>query len=191
MMRQCSTILNILVMVTFLFTPGMGRSAASEVRQAGLTESGTGLYRTRVTFPNASAPSRLVQLGVVVLSEEAGGALVLAAGDQLATLARLGFKPQGSNELWMLVTANAQVKPWLADELAVTLGGVAGIWAPSQAALLAGEGGVDKPASAETQAALDILHTVLVSLSAEQKAGIQALAGVDDDGDGLSNTEEG
>jgi hypothetical protein len=87
---------------------GSARELAGEVEAL---PASSGLYRTRVAVRQPADWSRLERLGVTVLEQGEDWALVLADEDQLETLARLRFEPQGTDELGMLVTAHAQAKP--------------------------------------------------------------------------------
>lgn len=141
------------------------------------------LFRTRVTVRTLADWARLEKLGVVVLETTANRqppttAVVLADEEQLEALARLRFEPQGTDELGMLVTAHAQAKPWLAASLRTLL---------SQAAAVQKRIEVEGVPSNE---ALADLRAAMRTLTPEQKAGMAALTSVDDDGDGLTNTEE-
>ena len=141
-----------------------GGSARELTGEVGALPSSSGLYRTRVAVRQPADWSRLERLGVTVLEQGKDWALVLVCEDQLETLARLRFEPQGTDELGMLVTAHAQAKPWLAAA-----------WAEVQRSRGAGE-----MASPE----------LLRSLAPALKAALAALSSVDDDADGLTNTEE-
>jgi hypothetical protein len=158
-------------LVTVILIMGMVVPPTGSARElAGVVEalpSSSGLYRTRVAVRQPADWSRLERLGVTVLEQGDDWALVLADEAQLETLARLRFEPQSTDELGMLVTAHAQAKPWLAAVLATLT--------PSPSPYQ-GEG---RPKAG-----------VRVSLTLEQKAGLSALSSVDDDGDGLTNTEE-
>jgi len=151
----------ILIMGMVVPPTGSARELAGEVEALSAS---SGLYRTRVAVRQPADWSRLERLGVTVLEQGEDWALVLADEDQLETLARLRFEPQGTDELGALVTAHAQAKPWLAAA-----------WAEVQRSRGAGE-------MASPQ--------LLRSLAPALKAALSALTSVDDDADGLTNTQE-
>jgi len=93
------------------------REAAPAAPAPAPAASASGLYRTRIRLPHSTSRARLDLLGVVVLREWAGGALILAGPRQLEALARLGFRPRGTDDLGALVRAHARAKPWLARAL--------------------------------------------------------------------------
>jgi len=129
--------------------------------------SSSGLYRTQVAVRQPADWTRLERMGVTVLEQGEDWALVLADEDQLETLARLRFEPQSTDELGMLVTAHAQAKPWLTAVLATLT-----------------------PSPSPYQVEGRPKAGVRVSLTPEQRAGLAALTSVDDDADGLTNTQE-
>ena len=151
----------VLIMGMVVPPGGSARELAGEI---GTLPSSSGLYRTRVAVRQPADWARLERVGVTVLEQGEDWALVLVDEDQLETLARLRFEPQGTDELGMLVTAHAQAKPWLAAS-----------WAEVQRSRGAGE-------TASPQ--------LLRSLAPELKAGLSSLSSVDDDADGLTNTQE-
>ena len=154
----------------------------------------TGLYRSRVALRQPADRARLERLGVVVLAADEGrktedeglpsfvpdrsSVIVLADEEQLEALARLRFQPQGTDELGALVAAHAQAKPWLATSLRPLL---------EQAA--AARSRLEAEAVAAAEAYADV-QALLRALTPEQMAGVTALSSVDDDADGLTNTEE-
>jgi subtilase family serine protease len=140
------------------------RAAAGRVANPSDKAPSSGLYRTQVAVRQPADWARLERLGVTVLERGDDWALVLVDEDQLETLARLRFEPRSTDELGALVAAHAQAKPWLAAA-----------WAGVQRSMGAGE-----------RASPQLLR----SLAPELKAGLAALTSVDDDADGLTNTEE-
>jgi len=138
----------------------------------------SGLYRTRVAVRQPFDWTRLETWGIVVLERGDDWALVLVDEDQLETLARLRFEPQSTDELGMLVAAHAEAKPWLASSLQPLL---------DQAAVAHSR--VEAEGASVTEALAGV-RASLRTLTPEQIAGIAALSSVDDDGDGLSNTQE-
>jgi len=146
-----------------------------------------GPFRTRVTFPNSTARARLDQLDVVVLDEGPDWAQVLADGDQLEALARLRFKPHVSDDLDLLIDAHAQAKSWLAASLQPLLARASAVRELSPEGALLSQPDASASGLAEAKANL---HAAMHALSPEQQAGIAALTSVDDDADGLTNTQE-
>ena len=164
------------VIVGMLVPPG--GSAKEPAGKVKTLPSPSGLYRTRVAVRQPADWARLEKLGVVVLQQGDGWALVLADEDQLEALARLRFEPQGTDELGALVAAHAQAKPWLATSLQ-----------PLLAKAVALER-VGRDAISPYEDTLADLRAAMRGLTAEQKAGLAALSSVDDDADGLTNTQE-
>ena len=92
-------------------TSGQGNKETS--RQGVVAPAPTGLYRTTVTVDSPSRRARLDALGVTVLVDAPGQAVVLADADQLEALARLRFESRGSDDADALVTSHARAKPSL------------------------------------------------------------------------------
>ncbi len=178
----------ILIMGMLVPSGGSARELAGEVEAL---PTSSGLYRTQVTVRTPADWARLEKLGVVVLrtadqqkdadNESAQSAsfwqsaVILADADQLETLARLRFEPQGTDELGMLVTAHAQAKPWLAASLRPLLA----------------ERAADQQKSADRRLDPSVsFRKSAVILTPELKAGLTTLSSVDDDADGLTNTQE-
>jgi hypothetical protein len=92
----------------------------------------------------------------------------------LETLARLRFEPRGTDELGMLVATHALARPWLAASLRPLLErGWAGL--------------TDQPLGQDSES---VNPANPLFLSPEPKAGLSSLSSVDDDADGLTNTQE-
>jgi hypothetical protein len=159
-------------------------------RQGIAAPAASGLYRTTVTVDSPARRARLDALGVVVLREpdpsgfrkpEGSTAVVLADAEQLEALACLRFEPAGSDDLAALTAAAGPEQAWLAASLRPLL---------AQAAA-ANPSGFPKPAgSTQAAEALTSLRAAMHALTPEQMAGIAASISPDDDGDGLTNTEE-
>ena len=145
------------------------------------------LFRTIVFVSTPNQWENLANLGVILLDKGPDSASVLVDSAQLESLSRLGLTPHETSALDELVTATSQEKTWLKTSLQPLL---------SQATRLNEMGTVASsdlrvsldPATVEQ--AIDEFQESLNSLSPEQLAGIEALSTVDDDGDGLTNTEE-
>ncbi|MCX7671698.1 MAG: hypothetical protein N2439_16715, partial [Anaerolineae bacterium] len=134
------------------------------------------LYRTHITLRHPTDRARLEKLGVVVLQEDAptparpltgggseggGQAIVLADADQLEALARLGFRPQATDDADALIAHHAADRPALAAA-----------WGELRQRI-----GTDKRMTA-------------ASLSVYPLSSVAQLSSLDDDGDGLTNTQE-
>ncbi|MBX2998768.1 MAG: hypothetical protein KF893_09690 [Caldilineaceae bacterium] len=143
------------------------------------------LFRTEITVTSPTQWARLDDLGVAILSRHEIGATVLVDYEQLADLARLRYEPRNSEEFGALVTAGAEEKPWLARSLR-SLG--------EQAQTVRAEIGSPLEAMSaqprSTSAALMTLRAAAQSLTVEQRSALSSLPSLDDDGDGLTNTEE-
>ena len=139
----------------------------------------SGLYRTRVTIDQPYDLTRLQDLGIKILEQESSWASVLVSGSQLESLARLGFEPQASNELTLLVSASADVSPWLATSLSAQLDQAIAFTDSVESSQINGSDFDDST-----------LIDIIEGFSIEQLNGIQALPGVDNDADGLTDTQE-
>ncbi|WP_423226410.1 CARDB domain-containing protein [Candidatus Amarolinea aalborgensis] len=141
----------------------------------------SGLYRTQVTLRNPNDRKRLDAEAIVVLSETPDAALVLADDQQLETLARLRLQPADTGEVGGLLRVQGPEKAWLAASLAPLV-------AQGMALQVLVTG---KTASTEAVAgARAALRTTLQALTSEQRAGLAAASSDDEDGDGLTNTQE-
>lgn len=167
--------------------PPATQAQVPAVQAHGSESPGFGPFRTRVTFPNSTSRARLDQLGVVVLDEGPDWALLLADADQLADLARLRFQPRATGDLGLLVEAHAQAKPWLAQSVQPVLARASAVRDLSPAGALLSQ--ADASASALVEAKAD-LRAAMHALTPEQQAGIASLTTIDDDADGLTNTQE-
>jgi hypothetical protein len=168
--------------------------------------STSGLYRTTLTLRNLADWARLEKMGVVVLStgaEEPGSreaqaitsaplsprspaqVVVLADDAQLEALARLGFGPRSSDDLGALVSAQGPEKAWLRMSLQPLLRKAATLQSLQTRMKTA-----DLSAAAAVETARAELRAAMRALTPEQTAGIASLSSVDDDADGLTNTQE-
>jgi hypothetical protein len=122
-------------------------------------------------------------MGVVILESAENSALLLVTAAQLEDLARLRFEPRGTDELGGLAAAHAQSHPWVA----------AGLQPLLQQAQVSQQRLADA-SEGETQT-IGILEAEveksLAAITAEQQAALTSFTSVDDDGDGLTNTQEG
>lgn len=167
---------NICLILSLLIPSGLAQGMKN--LEAGPVAS-SGLFRTRVTIDQPYDLTRLQDLGIKILEQESSWASVLVSEAQLENLARLGFEPQASNELTLLVSASADVSPWLASSLSAQL---------DQAIAFTNslEGSQINTSGVNDSTLIDIIE----EFSIEQLAGIQALPGVDNDADGLTDTQE-
>ena len=122
--RRANLFLSVLVLLSLIIQPvsaaaavPMATSRNSTATPAVPSPAGF-LYRATVTLDNTHDLARLQAAGVLVLGshDEATTptALVLADAEQLAELARLGFRPRGADELRSLVDAQGPARQWLA-----------------------------------------------------------------------------
>ncbi len=181
-------ILNLLLVLSLILP-----SAATATTDTGMgaAESpavfaDSGLYRTRIPVDSPSRWARLAQLNIVILERNEGSALVLVNGEQLETLARLRFQPQASDELNTLLQAQGEGRQWLRTSMGPVLEKGMAVQALRVAAdelNAQAEDAVVATAAAELRAALH-------ALTPEQTAGVASSISPDDDGDGLTNTQE-
>lgn len=155
------------------------------------------LFRATVTLGGSRTLARLEKTGVLVLDTSGSGgaqtAVVLADGDQLADLARLGFRPQAADELGLLVSSQGVEKRWLVESLRPLLAQadmVVQQRAIAKQQAIADVAGAADAAATPDALALQALRTSLQALTPEQVAGTADSVSVDDDADGLTNTEE-
>ena len=164
------------VLIMGMLVPPAG-SARELTGEVGALPSSSSLYRTQVAVRQPADWTRLERVGVTVLEQGDDWALVLVDEAQLETLARLRFEPRGTDELGMLVTAHAQAKPWLAASVRPLLQA----WEEHGLSEL-----TDQPLGRGSESA----NSAHPALTPELKAGLATLTSVDDDADGLTNTEE-
>ncbi len=155
-----------------------------------------------MTLGGSRTLARLEKTGVLVLDTSGSGgaqtAVVLADGDQLADLARLGFRPHAADELGLLVSVQGAEKRWLVESLQPLLAQAAmvvrqrAITEQQATADVAGADDAAAAGAAEVADALAVraLRTSLQALTPEQIAGTADSVSVDDDADGLTNTQE-
>ena len=205
-------IVSLLVLLTLLIQPLSVTAAYTAAEAAGPTvqtahqvdpQKPGFLFRATVTLAGSRDLARLEKTGVLVLrtieGDGAQSALILADGEQLADLARLGFKPRAADELRLLLNAQGREKRWRAESLAPLLAQAdtaAEQWAVAQQQATAEQQAVAETAGAAGAAAtpyalaLQALRTSLRALTPEQIAGTADSVSVDDDADGLTNTQE-
>jgi hypothetical protein len=142
-----------------------------------------------VTLTGSRSLARLEKAGVLMLRapDAVQAALVLADGEQLADLARLGFRPRAVDELRLLVASQGEEKQWLAESFATLFSQAVAV--PEQQAM-AGAPSVAGVTSTPDLASMDSLRAAVHALTPEQSAGTADSVSVDDDADGLTNTQE-
>ena len=165
MSKRISKLINGLVIMALLFSLGAFDAQTVSAWFQNPFEN-TGIYRARLALPNRAAPERLQSLGVLILEQGPDWASVLVDQDQLQTLARLRFQPTGIDDLGTL--AQSAGLDWLAASLNISIQTAANGEQPS----------------AQGTAALKAM------LSPDQQLALSRSPSADDDGDGLSNTEE-
>ncbi|PDV97123.1 CARDB domain-containing protein [Candidatus Chloroploca asiatica] len=144
------------------------------------------LFRTEITVQTPAQWARLETLGVTILAHHDVNAIVLVDYEQLADLARLRFQPTNSTAYGDLLHAGTEQKPWLIGSLRPLSNRVqrTRVAIDSPLAMLSTR---ESPTSPE----LLPLRTAVQQLSPEQRTALSTLPSLDDDGDGLTNTEEG
>jgi hypothetical protein len=174
--RRFASALSLLCLLFVVLTPAL---PPTSVIAKGSTLQGTHqvgrLYRTLVTFRTLADRTRLNTLNITMVRDTAKGALVVVDEAQLETLARLRFQPRTTEALDTLATRGS---PWLRRSLRPLLALAANI-------------ATQRTEGAARAKNLRTLHKAVATLTAEQRAGIAAMSNVDDDGDGLTNIEEG
>ncbi len=191
MKKHFNSTLNILIILSMILPLVVAvpqtQADAADLKPLG----GTGIFRASILIPGPAERARLTQSGIRVLSENGLAVIVLATGDQLALLSKMGFKPSHIDDLNSLVSANAKNNDWLTESLHDTLRSAANLWQQVDTAATNSQLMVaDADRSADAQAALNDLHALLNSFSIEQLAAIETLISPDSDGDGLTDTEE-
>lgn len=169
-------VVNICLIVSLLIPSGLVEGMMN--LEAGPLAS-SGLYRTLVTIDQAYDLTRLNDLNIKILDQGSDWASVLVSDAQLENLARLGFEPQASNEISLLVLANAESNSWLASSLSAQLDQAISFTNSVENAQING-----------IEADDSTLVGIIEGFSVEQLSGIQALPGVDNDADGLTDTQE-
>ncbi len=169
----------ILSAVTPVFAAPIPDAVAADTYAVQTPQAGPDvIYRTRVALKNAAARQRFDRLDLVVLEQGDDWALVLVDEGQLADLARLRFDPSDTESLGGLVATSATTSPWLSASLQSLL---------AQAQAMRGQVAA---AGADGTASADALHAAMASLTREQRAALAEPTSIDDDGDGLTNTQE-
>jgi hypothetical protein len=135
-------------------------------------------FRTRVLLRQSGDLARLEEMQTVVLEANDDSALLLVTAVQLETLARLGFRPNSTDELESLTIAHAEERSWL-------YAGLESLFEEADAIQFNLNANNLNMNNADTE-----FMAILAQINAEQKAALTTLTSIDDDGDGLTNTEE-
>ena len=180
-MKRAVAALLVLLVSLHAVAPAASHSSAQaqsgSPRDNGDAVSSESLFRTHVRPPNAAGGARLEELGVTVLDEEPDAAWVLVDGDQLEALARLRFEPTGTVGVNLLLATNRHTHPHLREALQPLLDRA------SAQEGLAAETGPERAAWADQSGTVSGLTT-------DERAALKALSTADDDGDGLTDTQE-
>jgi hypothetical protein len=157
-------------------------------RAAPLTQTASNMssvFRVQITVPTARDERRLAALGVTDLAPAdemtlayPREAVLLVTGAQMERLARMGMPALVADELGNLAEANFERAAWVAE-------GVQPLLSRSSSAMSAAQAGMTVQAEA-----LAGIQAVMSGLSVDQRMGIASLISVDDDGDGLTDTQE-
>lgn len=180
MKKLLNWVINTCIIVLMIIPSGFSGSLLTSVKAATVPENtNSGMFRTTIQLEQAYDLTRLTKLDVVVLAQDGMRVDLLVTELQLESLSRLGFEPTFTEDLGLLVEANQETSPWLQTALKDKI---------DQASVLVEENRITDEATAEVNdlVVLDLLK----SFSIEQLAGIQALPGVDNDADGLTDTQE-
>jgi hypothetical protein len=184
-MKRISILINVLVITALALASLAPQAYRSATAQSIDPSASSGQLRALLRLPQGNPLPRLSELGVNVLQAQDGTALVLATADQLEKLVRLGFVPLFTDDLGSLVQAHAGEQPWLAESLAPAID-------QSRLDYAAWEASQSSQVTATTSDALPARSYELpaIVLSPEQTAAVTSLTSLDDDGDGLTNTQE-
>lgn len=156
----------------------------TEIAPASQEFDTASLLRTVVQVDNQTMLKRVTDLGVVMLKPPVAPVQfpvklsVLVSGDQLERLVRAGLRPVTADELGLLVSRNGKSESWLGNALSVMMNHAK-----------AAQAQVNSKA-ADAKDLIAELNGELQRLTQETKTAINALTSVDDDADGLTNTQE-
>lgn len=179
MKRVVNIIVNAVLIVSLLlpFNVVNGMVTVAAANYQTLSES-SGLFRTEVDIRQEYDLTRLKEMGLLILSENEDSAVVLVSSSQLETLTRLGFRPRASEDLNILVSANAVTDPWLSLGLQADLN-------RATASFQTAGNSINQAEDVEKE-----LVEIIARFSIDQQNGILALPGVDSDADGLTDTQQ-
>ena len=180
--------INLILILGILFPVGVfgGYERVSARQAVTEMEESTGIFRSRILFSQQTDRAQLDELKIRVLREGEGWALILATGDQLESLARLGLTPQATVELATLVSSNEGTAAWLEKSLQTTMSQTSSLWIQAEK-VRSSEGWIS---AQETQVLFEDMHALVNGLSDVEASGIANLISPDDDADGLTNTQE-
>lgn len=167
--RSLSKWLNILVILSILLPSGAANAFSARTQPQAPVDSA--IFRTTIKVDGAARWKRLEQLQIKILAEGTDWAEVLVTAPQLETLARLRFEPSRTDGVDSLIKTAVRKTPKLALEFNGLL---------AQA---------DQVAASESDRET-ALKAAIAGLDVEQANALATLAAVDDDADGLTNTQE-
>lgn len=181
MKKLINCMVNVCIIVSMIIPMGFSGNSQTNVKSASnIPETTpTGLFRTTIQLGQAYDLTRLSKLDVIVLAQEGNQVDLLVTELQLESLSRLGFEPNATNDIGILVNASADTYPWLVNALKDNL---------DQASILTAQNQMtDGISTLEND---EIMLSLIETLSDEVLSSIQALPGVDNDADGLTDTQE-
>jgi hypothetical protein len=174
--RSLSKWLNILVILSILLPSGAA-NAFSAARIQAQASVDSAIFRTTIKVDGAARWKRLEQLQIKILIEGSDWAEVLVTEQQLETLARLRFEPNRTDGVDSLIKTAVRKTPNLALEFN-------GLLAQADQVAASANGSASE-LDRETA-----LKAAIAGLDVEQANALATLAAVDDDADGLTNTQE-
>ena len=120
MKQTFSTFINSILILTLLLPWQTVNGSLSQPSLSTTNPDSNDLYKTTVKINESGDPEKLRQLGVTILNESFGSANVQVNGNQLETLARLGYQPRETMLLADDVTAQSPAIDSDADGLTDT-----------------------------------------------------------------------
>jgi hypothetical protein len=180
MKKLLNWVINTCIILSMIIPSGFSGNMLISANASNVREiTNTGMFRTTIQLDQAYDLTRLNKLDVVVLAQDGMQVDLLVTELQLEYLSRLGFEPAATTDVGLLIEANQDTYSWLQIALKEKI---------DQASVLVEENRLSDETTSEIND-LAVLH-LLKSFSTEQLAGIQALPGVDNDADGLTDTQE-
>lgn len=167
-------------LLAFLFSTSVTTSASGLFDADDLTTqvNQARVFRTRISLENPSDLARLETQDITILIENGNEAVVLVDDLQLAWLAQHHFRPRTSDTVGTLVAISNSETAWLSQSLTSLFDAELGLREVANLSL-----------DAQTSARIAVEDAV-AALSSEQLMAIASLESLDQDGDGLTNTEE-
>ena len=184
-MHKVQQLTHIFILLVFLLSPLQPVLPNQKAVAQGEISTVTALYRARIALKDSYQSQYLQEKGITILDQGNDWALVLVDDMQLEQLARLRFEPGQVDELGQLIEQNADETKWLEQSLQPLLQKGEKLVQLQTSSSLAETSVTQSLDEARTE-----LQTALKTLSPTQQAGISTLSSVDDDGDGLTNTQE-